>query len=176
MSVPAVTAPFAAASLVLAVAGAAKLWRPDDTARALYVAGLPHDRRLVRAGAAAEIAVAAGAVASPGPLTAALVSAAYAAFALFVAAALVKGWPLSSCGCFGRPDARPGYPHLVLNVAAAVAAAWWAAVAPGRGSGAGLAGLFVQTPWRGGPLALVTAVVAGLAYQVWTNPMERGRA
>lgn len=176
MSVPAVTAPFTAASLVLAAAGAAKLWRPDDTARALYVAGLPHDRRLVRVGAAAEIAVAAAAVAIPGRWTGGLVSAAYAAFALFVAAALVKGWPLSSCGCFGRPDARPGYPHLVLNAAAAVAAAWWAAVAPGGGYDGGLFGVFAHTPWRGGPLALVTAVVAGLAYVVWTNPMERGRA
>ena len=168
---PAVTAPFLAASVVLAAAGLAKLIRPDDTARALRIAGLPHHRRLVRAGAVAETAVGVIAVALPGPVTGALVAAAYAAFAGFVGAALARGWPLSSCGCFGRPDSRPGYPHLVLNAGAAAAAAWWAVVAPGR-----VGPLFVHGPWHGGPLALVTLVIAGLAYLVWTNPLERGRA
>lgn len=170
-AVPAVAAPFLAASVALVGAGMAKLWRPDDTARALRVAGLPHHRRLVRAGAAAEAAVGAAALAVPGPLTGGLVAAAYAAFAVFVATALVKGWPLSSCGCFGRPDARPGYPHLLLDAGAVVAAACWARGAPGR-----IGTLFVHSPWHGGPLALVSAVIAGLAYLVWTNPLERGRA
>ena len=170
MSAPAVTAPFLAASVILAGAGVAKLLRPDDTARALLIAGLPHHRRLVRAGAAAEVAVGMAAVAVPGPLSGALVATAYAAFAGFVAVALVRGWPLSSCGCFGRPDARPGYPHLVLNAGAAAAAVWWSVVAPGR-----VAPLFVHGPWHGGPLALVSVVIAGLAYLVWTNPLEGGR-
>lgn len=171
MSPPAVTAPFLAASAVLAGAGLAKLWRPDDTARALLIAGLPHHRRLVRAGAVAEIAVGFAAVAAPGPATGSLVAASYAAFALFVAAALVKGWPLSSCGCFGRPDARPGYPHLLLDAAAAAVAVWWAVTADGR-----IGTLFVHSPWHGVPLALVTVVIAALAYLVWTNPLERNRA
>lgn len=168
---PAVTAPFLAASAVLAGAGVAKILRPDDTARALQIAGLPHHRRLVRIAAAGEVAVGAAAVAAPGPLTGALVAAAYAGFAAFVAVALLRGWPLSSCGCFGRPDSRPAYPHVALNAAAAAAAAWWAGVAPGR-----IGPLFVHSPWHGGPLALVSIVIAGLAYLVWTNPGETGTA
>ncbi len=168
---PAVTAPFLAAAALLAAAGVAKLWRPDDTARALLVAGLPAHRRLVRAGALAETAVGVAAIALPGPLTGSLVAASYAAFTLFVGVALARGWPLSSCGCFGRPDARPGYPHLLLDAGAAVAAAWWAAAAPGR-----IGPLFVHGPWHGAPLALVAVVIAGLAYLVWTNPVERSRA
>lgn len=171
MIVPAVTAPFLAASVVLAGAGVAKLARPDDTARALQIAGLPHHRRLVRVGALAEVAVGVAAVAVPGAVTGGLVAAAYASFSVFVGLALLRGWPLSSCGCFGRPDARPGYPHLVLDVTAAIAAAWWAVVAPG-----GIGPVFTRGPWHGGPLAVVTLVVAGLAYLVWTNPLERGRA
>lgn len=170
MSAPAVAAPFLAASVLLAGAGAAKLWRPDDTARALLAAGLPGHRRLVRAGAAAEVAVGVAAVAAPGSVTGGLVGAAYGAFACFVAAALVKGWPLSSCGCFGRPDARPGYPHLLLDAGAAVVAVWWAVAAPGR-----IGPLFVHSPWHGVPLGLVSLVVAGLAYLVWTNPLARVR-
>ncbi len=170
MNAPAVTAPFLAASAVLAVAGVAKIRRPDDTARALLAAGLPHHRRLVRTGAAAETVVGLAAMAAPGPVTGSLVAVSYAAFAVFVAVALVKGWPLSSCGCFGRPDARPGYPHLLLDAAAAAVAVWWAVTAPGH-----LGTLFVHSPWHGLPLALVTVVIAGLAYLVWTNPLERSR-
>ncbi|HWE55617.1 MAG TPA: MauE/DoxX family redox-associated membrane protein [Acidimicrobiales bacterium] len=165
MTTPAETAPFLAACAVLAVAGAAKLYRPDDTARALAVAGLPHHRRLVRVGAVGEIAVAVAAVAAPGAVTGALVAAAYAAFTLFVGAALLRHWPLSSCGCFGRPDARPTYKHLALNVGALATALWWAVGAP-----AGVGALFAHSPWKGGPLVLVTLVISGLAYLVWTDP------
>jgi len=168
LAAPAVTAPFLAAAAILAVAGVAKIRRPDDTARALIVAGLPAHRRLVRAGALAEVAVGAAAVAVPGPVTGTLVAASYAAFTLFVGLALARGWPLSSCGCFGRPDARPGYVHLLLDAGAAAAAIWWAVGAP-----SGIGPLFVHSPWHGIPLALVAAVIAGLAYLIWTNPLER---
>lgn len=146
----------------------AKLYRPDDTARALQVAGLPGHRRLVRAGAAGEVAVAVAAVAAPGPVTGALVAAVYLAFAGFVGVALVRGWPLSSCGCFGRPDARPGYQHLLLDAGAAAVAGWWARRAPSR-----IGAVFVHSPGHGLPLGLVAAVIAGLAYLVWTNPLHR---
>lgn len=162
------TAPFLASAVLLAGAGAAKLWRPDDTARALRVAGLPAHRQLVRAGAVGELAVAVASVAAPGPVTGALVAAAYLGFTAFVGLALLRGWPLSSCGCFGRPDARPGYPHLVLDALAAAAAVWWAAAAPQH-----LGSALSATPWHGWALAFVAAVVAGLAYLVWTNPLER---
>jgi hypothetical protein len=166
MSLPATTVPFLAATAALGLAGVAKLARPDDTARALAAAHLPHHRRLVRVGAVGEVAVAVAAVAVPGPVTGALVAVAYAAFGVFVVMALRRGWPLSSCGCFARPDARPSWQHAVLNGGASLAAAWWAAGAPAR-----IARLFTASPWHGAPLLLESVVVAGLALLVWTNPM-----
>lgn len=162
------TAPYLAATAVLLVAGAAKLARPNDTARALQIAGLPSHRNLVRLGAAAEVALAGAALAWPGPVTGSLVAAAYLGFAGFVVVALVRGWPLSSCGCFGRPDTRPSYGHAALNAGAAATAAWWAVAGPGS-----LGPLFDHQPWHGGPLILVGAVIAGLAYLVWTNPIGK---
>lgn len=170
---PAVTAPFLAATAALAAAGAAKLWRPDYTARALQVAGLRVGARRVgrsevRAGAAAELVVAVLAVALPGEVTGGLVAAAYSGFAAFVVLALRKGWPLSSCGCFGRADTTPGYLHALLNAGAAAVAAWWAVVAPSRPDR-----IFFHQPWSGLPLALVSLVIAGLAYLIWTNPLAK---
>jgi hypothetical protein len=164
---PATTAPFIAAVALLAVAGAAKLWRPDDTAGALRVAGLPAHRQLVRAGALVELAIAVAAVIAPNALTGGLVAVAYAAFTAFVATALVKKWPLASCGCFGRPDSRPGLGPLLLDAGATVAAAGWAVRAPAH-----VSSLFVRSPGLG----LVSVVIAGLAYAIWTNPLDRVRA
>ena len=165
---PVPTAPFMAAAAVLVVAGLAKAWRPSDTARALQIAGLPAHRRLVRLGAGAEVAVGVLALTVPGAPTGALVAASYAAFAVFVVVALRRGWPLSSCGCFGRPDSKPTYGHAALNLGAAAAAAWWA----GTG-GRPLGLLFDHQPWHGAPLALVSAVIAALAYLIWTNPVGK---
>lgn len=164
MNAPAVAAPFLAAVALLAGAGLAKLWRPDDTAGALRVAGLPSHRQLVRAGAAVEVTVASVAVAVPGALTGGLVAAAYFAFTGFVAIALVKRWPLASCGCFGRQDARPGFGHLLLDAGATLVALLWAVRPPAQ-----LGPLFVRSPGLGP----VSVVIAGLAYAVWTSPLER---
>lgn len=165
---PVVAAPFLAATVILAGAGLAKIRRPDYTARALQAAGWRVGRRAVRAGAAVEVAVAVAAVAWPVALTGALVAVAYGAFAVFVTVALRRGWALSSCGCFGRPDSRPNYLHAVLNAAAALVALWWAAAPPGH-----LTRMLSSSPWGGAPLALVSAVIAGLAYLVWTNPLSQ---
>jgi Methylamine utilisation protein MauE len=167
VTVPAVSAPYLAAALMLVCAGVAKLARPDDTTRAVRAAGIPASRSWVRAGAGAEAAIGVAAIASPGPVTAALLAASYAAFAGFVVAALVRGWPLSSCGCFGKADTRPTAAHAAMNIGATAAALWWAAHAPNRP-----VHLFLHQPWHGAPLALVAAVIALLAYLVWTNPLE----
>lgn len=177
MTTPA-AAPFLAATALLGVAGIAKLVRPTDTAGALRAAGLtPLSRALrlrlaflVRLGAVGEVAVALSAVIWPGPVTGSLVAAAYAAFALFVVAALVRGWPIASCGCFGRPDTKPGVAHVALNAGAAVAAAWWATNAPSR-----LGHFLSGQPWSGVPLIFVSVVIAGLALAVWTDPLARVR-
>jgi hypothetical protein len=168
VTIPIVAAPFFGSAVVLMGAGAAKVIRPEDTTRALRVAGWPVHRNTVRVGAVAEASVGLGAVLYPGPLTGALVAASYLAFAVFVVVALRRGWPLSSCGCFGQADSRPSYLHAGLNSGAAAVAIWWAAAAP-----SGLASVMSRQPWHGVPLLLVVLVIDGLAYAVWTNPVGR---
>jgi len=159
------SAVFLASAVVLGVAGVAKAIKPADTSRALHIAGLPDRPWMVRSGGAAELAVAVFAVALPGALTGAVVACSYASFAVFVAVALRRGWPLSSCGCFGRPDSRPGLAHLVLNLAATAGACWWAADPPAGGWR-----IVDDQSWDGIALLVVTLVVAELAYLVWTRP------
>lgn len=164
------TAPFLASTVLLGVAGAAKTLQPAYTARALDMAGIAAGRRVVRAGAVAEILIAVAALVSPGPLTGALVAASYSAFAVFVAVALQRGWPLSSCGCFGREDSVPTWSHLVLDIGAALSAAVWASGAPSD-----LPRALSAQPWGGWPLVVVSLVVALVAYVVWTNPLASQR-
>jgi len=170
MSSPVVAAPYLAEVALLGLAGASKLTRPVTTARALQQAGLKASRTTVRVGAAAELGVAVAAVAVPGALTGALVAASYAAFTVFIALALRLDWPLSSCGCFGKPDALPTKTHAVLDAAAVVFAVWWAALGPSS-----LANAFSGQPWDGAPLGLLSAVLALIAYVVWTNPIPAAR-
>lgn len=175
MNLPPVTAPYLAATVLLGAAGIFKAVRPADTANALHVAGLPAGRLIIRIGAAAEVAVAAAALAAPGPWTGALVAAAYVAFAVYVTVAVRRGWPLASCGCFGRPDTPPTFAHAMLNAGAAASALWWAAAWPGGDGLSRLGRLFFHQPWHGGPLAFVTLVVAVMAYLIWTDPLPAAR-
>lgn len=180
MSLPATAAPYLAATVLLGAAGIAKTVRPGGTANALHAAGLTSRPlpALVRAGAVAEVALAVAALVVPGALTGALVAAAYAGFAAFIVGALRRGWALSSCGCFGRPDTPPTRAHAALNVGAAASAVWWAATwragSSGAGhlsSGHGLGSLFGPEPWHGVPLGLLVVVLSGLAYLIWTDPL-----
>ncbi|MGH9094539.1 MAG: MauE/DoxX family redox-associated membrane protein, partial [Acidimicrobiales bacterium] len=141
-----------------------------DTANALGAAGLRVGVTPVRVGAAAEVALAVAALVAPGPVPGILVAVSYVGFAAFITGALVRGWPLASCGCFGRADTQPTVAHLALNVAAAVAAGWWAVA-----SHATVANVFVHQPWAGVPLGLATAVCCLLAYVVFTDPLTQVR-
>ncbi len=162
------SAVFVASLGVLAAAGVAKIAKPDDTSRALRIAGWPSQRWLVRLAATGEVALAAAALAVPGHLTGSLVAAAYAGFAAFVGLALIKGWLLASCGCFGRPDSKPGLIHLLLDLGAAGCAVWWAARPPRN-----TAELFKGQPWAGAAMVVVSAAIAWLAYLIWTRPSVR---
>ena len=152
--------PFLVTIVVLAGAGALKVVRPAFTARAIREMGLPVTPAIVRAGALVELAIAAGALVGGGRPLAALVAASYAGFAVFVLAALRRGTPLSSCGCFGADDTPPTGVHLGLNVAAAAVAG---AVAL-TGSGAG--GLTEITNLEGS-LLLRVAFLASTAASAW---------
>jgi hypothetical protein len=150
---------FLVASALLVLAGAAKVARPDDTARALAVlASRPYGPRwrwLVRAGALAEAAVGIAALAAPRPITAALVAASYAAFSGVVVLARRRGGPLATCGCFGRPDTPPTLVHLCLNVVFAGSALVVAVSSPAAGT---LGSDLVTQPGAGIPLVFVSAV------------------
>ena len=166
MTVPPITAPYLAAALLLGLAGVSKIARPGDTARALRVAGIPASRAWVRAGAVGELAVGVAALVVPGAATGALVAGCYAAFTVFVVLALRRRWPLSSCGCFGKPDTPPTGSHAALNAGATLCAVWWSASAP-----ANLLHVLARQNWHGWALTLEVAVIAVLAFVVWTNPL-----
>ena len=152
--------PFIVAAALLAAGGAAKVVRPAPTARALGEMGLPASATLVRLGAAVELAVGAGALAGAGGAFAVLVALSYLGFAVFVAAALRRGVPLSSCGCFGVEDTPPTRTHLALNVAATAVAG---AVALGVGGGGGLTEITAMD----GSILLRAAFVVLTATSVW---------
>ncbi len=155
----ALSGPFLAAAALLALAGAAKLRRPEGTRQALRTQGLPDAAALVRLLGAGELAIAAAALAGLRA-GAGAVALAYAAFTAFVLLALVRGRPLSSCGCFAEPDLPPTWAHPVVTAALAAAAA---AVV---GTPAGIPQLVAAGP-AGAVGALVGAVlVAGLALLV----------
>jgi hypothetical protein len=143
---------------LLVLAGLAKLVRPEGTARALSQAGLRRWGRpgWVRAGAAVEVVCGVGAIAFGGVVLAALVALSYLAFAAFTATALRRGWALSSCGCFGEPDAPPTRGHVVMDLLLALAA---------LGSRRPL-DVVARHPAEGVLLCAVSALIAGLAYLV----------
>jgi hypothetical protein len=115
-------APYLAAVALLAIAGAVKLARPNDTVGAFRSIGIGVPRAAVRAGSAAELTVALLALTTTGPIAPALIAISYVSFAAFVGIASAKGGAVASCGCFGEPDTPPTLLHALLNIAAAATA------------------------------------------------------
>jgi hypothetical protein len=155
--------PYLAAALLLVAAGLAKVRRPADTAVALRRAGLRVPDWAVRAGAGAEVATGCWAFTS-GRLAAGAVALSYLGFAGFVALALRRGSPVSSCGCFGsgdKMDSPPTVTHAVLNLAAAAVAGWAALRAH-----PGVVTVLRRQPLAGVPLVLLIGAGAYLAYLV----------
>jgi hypothetical protein len=165
--------PYLAACILLAVAGAAKVVRPMDTARAVaLVAPIPLTavRGLVRAGALAEGVVGVTALVHPSPVTAGMVALSYLVFAVFVAWVLARGGPLATCGCFGRPDTPATWLHVVVDVVLAVSAGAVATtVIPSW-----LPALLAHEPWRGVPLVLLSVLCAWLAILALSRLAELG--
>ena len=158
---PALVVPYAAAAVLLAVAGVPKVRDPGDLVRAVRSVGMPFGRIPVRAFAAAEVVLAVAALVVPGRLTALLLAAMYAVFTAFVVLALRRGGVLSSCGCFGRADTPPTVAHAVVTGAASVVALLVAIDPPGA------------QPWSvvtdSGPFALLglAALVALVGFLGW---------
>lgn len=151
--------PFAIAATLLAVGGALKAARPQDTANALRTMRLPSSRLLVRAGGLGEAVVGVAALLIGDRVSAVLLGLSYLAFAGFVVLALRRHAPISSCGCFGKADTPPSAVHVALNLAAVAAAAAVAAQPP-----AGLVHVLPGQPLAGVPFVLLLACGVGLAF------------
>ena len=154
-----IAGPYAAAAVLLAVAGAPKIRKPGTTVLALRSVRLPASPTLVRVFGAVEVGIALAALTVGGRVPAALVAASYLAFAVFVAYALARGGVLSSCGCFGKPDTPPTRLHIVLNLCAA-AIALAVAVDPGDN----LRNTVSTQPMHGVPFIALTAACVWFAY------------
>ena len=151
--VPALTGPVLVGAALLALAAPGKWRRPASTANALRALGLPSATVLVRLLAVGEVLLAAAVLIAPARLVLAALGLAYLGFAGVVVAALRSGSPLSSCGCFGRPDTPPTRTHLAVVLGLAVAALA-AAATTGSASVVG----------AGVPVLLAAAVATGLAW------------
>ncbi|MBA2338426.1 MAG: hypothetical protein H0V96_11850 [Acidimicrobiia bacterium] len=162
---------FAVVSALLVASGYAKVANPSPTAGALQVAGLPSGRRTVTTLGAVEVAAGLAGVAlggRPGGLAVAVV---YAGLAGFVVVALLRRWPIQSCGCLARIDTPPTWVHVVFNLAAATTAAWRMLTEPPS-----IVDTAVGLGWWG--VGYVAAVVAGvgLTHQlVFSLPTRMGR-
>lgn len=121
--------PFAAVTVLLGAAAAAKIVEPTFTVGALRAAGLPARPTAVRLGGLVELAIAIVAVTTGARGAALVVCGSYLAFAAFVALALARNLPIGTCGCFGRPDTPPTAMHVMIDLAAA-AVAFAVAIAP----------------------------------------------
>ena len=165
--------PYLAACMLLTLAGAAKVVRPTDTARAVALVvpvPLTAVRALVRAGALGEGVVGVTALVHPSPVTAGMVALSYLGFAVFVAWVLARGGPLATCGCFGRPDTPATRLHVVVDIVLAVSAGAVATtVTPSW-----LPALLAHQPWRGVPLVLLSALCAWLAFLTLSPLAELG--
>lgn len=151
-----------AAALLLGVAGAAKLLRPTATGAALATAGLPAGTGAVRAVGVLEAAIAIGVVVRGGRVPTLLLALTYLAFAGFVLR-LRSVDTSAPCGCFGR-STPVGVPHIVLNLASSLVAAW-SATRPVDG----LASTTRDSPWGTVPTALAVLVTVAVLLRAFTS-------
>ena len=112
--------PFAAACVVLLFAGASKIRRPAGSRPAATALGLPASPAAVRALGVVEAGAATAGLAAGG-FAAIAVAVVYGALALAAWRLLVRS-PGTACGCIGASDAPVTATHIVVNLAAVIAA------------------------------------------------------
>ena len=152
--------PAVASAILLAVGGTSKVLRPANASNALRGLRLPAAPLGVRLLAVAETGVAVGALAHGGRYAWLLVAAAYLGFACFVALAMARGGPVSSCGCFGAADTPPTLVHVLVTIAASALA-----LATGVGHPTGpLLDALVDMPLGGLPFLFATGCCVWFAH------------
>jgi hypothetical protein len=148
------------------VAATAKITQPAGTARALgrIVPFLDRGsaRVLARVLGVAELAVAAFALGWGSRLSAALLTAAFLAFAV-VAARLLAVAAGSDCGCFGQVSSPVRPTHVAGNLIAAAIAAAGIAWPPGNA-----AHVLADQPWGAVPFVGGVLLLAWLGYLTFT--------
>jgi hypothetical protein len=142
--------PHAVAALILAVAGAAKLRAPQAAARAV---GQP--AALIRAFAAAELALAAVALITASVGSSVLMAVLYAGFALLTLRLAGRG---AACGCFGAEQSPASLAQSLLSAALAAVAVLSAA------AGAHTASWVLARP--PGTVAVLIMGAAGVVYGI----------
>ncbi len=157
--------PIAIAAVLLVAGGAAKVWRPGDTARSLHAVGIALPVPAVRLGALIEVFVGVGVLLVASPVLPALVAVSYLAFAVFVVQALRSDVPISSCGCFGKIDTPPSLVHVVVDVLVATVAA----VVAVSGTDVSLPAILPDQPLAGVPFVMLVAIGAGLVFVAFTS-------
>jgi hypothetical protein len=120
-------APISVGALLLVLSGLGKLRNPEPMAQALYSLGWSHHAIVVRTLGSVEIAAGLTALAIGG--VGALGEAGlYGSFATVLAVILLKGIPMSTCGCAGANATPPTWAHALLNLLVAVCAVGGAAL------------------------------------------------
>ena len=160
MRVSALFVPYAAAAVLLLVAGVPKLLDPGPTSRVAQQAGLPSSPAVVRLLGLGEVVVGAAALLVGGTVAALAVALAYLGFAAVVTRGLVRG-DMDSCGCFNGDDSPPSVLHVALDLGLA-ASAVAVALAPAQSWPEAL----LETPAAALVTALLGLTVAGLTYLV----------
>ena len=158
--VSALFVPYAAAAVLLLVAGVPKLLDPGPTSRVAEQAGLPSSTAVVRLLGLAEVVVGAAALLIGGTVAALAVALAYLGFAAVVTRGLVRG-DMDSCGCFNGDDSPPSVLHVTLDLGLAASA-----VAVARAPAQAWPAALVDDPATALVTALLGLTVAGLVYLV----------
>ncbi len=151
----ALTPLYATAAIVLALAGVAKLRSPAGAVQALRKLGFPAGPAVVRAIAGGELLVAAICLVRPSALSAVVLAAVYAAFAV-ISTLLARSH--SSCGCFGESEAPAS--NIQSSLSAAIALAMLAVAFAGPH---GIGWLLGRAP---ASAAVLAVGVAGCAYAI----------
>ncbi|HEX3839684.1 MAG TPA: MauE/DoxX family redox-associated membrane protein [Acidimicrobiales bacterium] len=167
--------PYLVACALLMIAGVMKVFRPDDTARALASVIPDRLRRplqfrslrvVIRVGALAEGIIGGVAMVLPRSLPAALVAASYAFFVGVVVFVRARGGALASCGCFGSLDTPATRLHIVVNLGLAISAV---AVAFDASAGGSTASILAGQPLYGLPFVAVGLLGVWLTFLVLSS-------
>lgn len=107
------------AAIVVAIAGVAKLAKPEVTTEALRSAGIRVPTVVASLVGLVELVVGAVLIVWQSPAGAVVLGLLYVGFAAFSVRLLLSRGATASCGCFGQRDAPIGVEHIVVNLAVA---------------------------------------------------------